>query len=179
MNREALQKYYPAIIGVGILAPLLLIYFTFFRVSPVTPEHVGTPAQIPPTPKAGEGGFNRYPAKDASVEVQGKMVPLETLREEVTTAPDQRSKVAAINLLGDNHDLHAAPMLLDLLTNDDPYVRGQSGAALTKILGADFHYRANMPEAQRKVTIEEMRRQAAKMIAHVENPNAPPPPKKK
>ena len=46
------------------------------------------------------------------------------------------------------------PTLIELLDHHDPLDRGRAGAAITKIIGADMGYRANMPEAERKKMIE-------------------------
>lgn len=51
-----------------------------------------------------------------------------------------------------NRDLASAPTVIALLEHPDPKVRGRAGAAVRKILGADFGFRANdPPEKRRKI----------------------------
>ena len=56
-----------------------------------------------------------------------------------------------------NRDYRSMPSLLDLLEHEDSLVRGRAGAAVQKILGADFGFRANLPEDQRAKVIAVIR----------------------
>lgn len=51
-------------------------------------------------------------------------------------------------------DHRSMPTLIELLEHPDPLVRGRAGAAIQKILGADFGYRANDPPQQRAKIVE-------------------------
>jgi hypothetical protein len=48
-----------------------------------------------------------------------------------------------------NRDYRSLPTVIQLLEHPDPLVRGRAGAAVRKILGADFGFRANATEDER------------------------------
>ena len=169
MNKETLQKFYPVIIGFGLLVPVVS-YFLFFAGSgnDKTAARDPTGPTAPPTKK---GGFDDYPKKDDSVVVGGKSVTLQSLRDAAAdTSGDSKNLVGVINTISDANDLYAMPQLITLLNNNDPYVRGRAGVAAQKILGADFGFKANMPEADRKKVGEIMRAQLQHIMAKMNNP---------
>ena len=87
----------------------------------------------------------------------------EMARVEIRAALEQHAsyepEVVAplLQATGKTRDYRSMPTLLDLLEHPDPAVRGAAGAAVQKILGADFGFRANAPEDERAKLIKEMR----------------------
>jgi hypothetical protein len=174
MNRETLQKFYPVIIGLSVVALAASIYFSFFA--------GGSRNANPEIKLDSPGGFSIYPPKDGSTIVDGKSVPLQTLRDVAASGSgDQKELVKAINALGDARDIHAAPQLLNLLEGKgdaDPkraYVRERAGVAMEKILGSDFHFSAKpgepdrmMSEPERKKIIESMRKRSELILAKLD-----------
>jgi hypothetical protein len=70
-------------------------------------------------------------------------------------APDVRA--AAADALGAMKDLESMPLLLDAMEDPDARVRGRAGAAVRRILGADFFFRAEDPPDRREETLGRIR----------------------
>ena len=82
------------------------------------------------------------------------------LREKVDAAPvikmladssqPREVRATAARSLGRLHSWEAMPQLVAALDDPNPHVRGQAGAAIRKILGRDYHFRANAPNRREK-----------------------------
>jgi len=60
-------------------------------------------------------------------------------------------RAAAATALGRLNCWEAGPALIDALEDPDTNVRSRAGAALRKIMGVDFHYRANDPDRAKAI----------------------------
>ena len=56
-----------------------------------------------------------------------------------------------------NKDYRSMPTLLELLDHPEPLVRGRAGAAIQKIMGADYGFRANAPPEERAPLVAAIR----------------------
>ena len=91
----------------------------------------------------------RPQVRAAAVASVGKL----RLREKVDAAPvikmladsaqPREVRATAARSLGRLHSWEAMPQLVAALDDPNPHVRGQAGAAIRKILGVDFHFRAD------------------------------------
>lgn len=81
-------------------------------------------------------------------------------RVEVRTALQQHARFSPdvvaplLQATAKNRDYRSMPVLIELLNDPDPLVRGQAGVAVQKILGADFGFRAELPESERQRIIK-------------------------
>lgn len=55
---------------------------------------------------------------------------------------------------GKTRDYRSMPELIELLRHEDPLIRGRAGAAIQKIMGVDFFYRANDSPQRREEIIK-------------------------
>ena len=143
MKREHL---YYSIIGVGLM---VIVGIIIWSVLPEPTEPLATPEVLTqqlnsdaPTDQKVKAAqdFIRH-GEAARTEVRAALVNHQSHEPEVV-APLVQATMK-------NRDHRSMPTLLDLLEHEDPQVRGRAGAAIQKILGADFGYRANASEAER------------------------------
>lgn len=91
----------------------------------------------------------------------------------VAESPIPEVRVAAIQGLETLRDFASGDTLFALLDDPSDKVRAAAGSALTRILGADFRYRATDPADKRQRAVKAMRAYYGKMKAN------PPPSSKK
>ena len=147
MNREHI---YYTIIGAGLL---LVVAIVVWQVWPESTEPLDPPAVLsqkletaPPAQKVKAAqDFVRHGAA-ARTEVRAALEQHQRYEPEVV-APLLQATMK-------NRDYRSMPTLIELLEHEDPLVRGRAGAAVQKILGADFGYRANAPDEERRRIIE-------------------------
>ena len=72
-------------------------------------------------------------------------------------------RAACIQGLATHWYYEGMPALLDALEDDSPLVRGRAGAAVEKMLGADFGFRYNDPPEQRAKIVDTLRQEWANM----------------
>ena len=65
-------------------------------------------------------------------------------------SPTPETRAAAADRLGHLHDFDAMPLLLAAMDDENQEVRGRAGAAVGKILGVDFYFRADDPPKERR-----------------------------
>ena len=147
MNRE---RIYYSIIGGGLL---LVVGIVVWRVWPEPEEPLEPPAVLvekletaPPQEKvqAAQDFIRHGPA--ARIEVRRSLEHHQNYEPEVLQPLLQATAKHRV--------YRSMPTLIELLDHPDPNVRGYAGAAITKIFGADYGYRADMPEDQRRQMIE-------------------------
>ena len=66
-------------------------------------------------------------------------------------------RAACIRGLGVARDYESMDTLLDALEDESPLVRGRAGVAITRLLGRDYHFRAQDPPAKRAEAIKNIR----------------------
>ncbi len=79
------------------------------------------------------------------------------LRRELVEGDSAAVRAAAADGLGTRRDVESMPALLDAMEDADALVRGRAGAAVQKILGADFFFRADDPPDKRADTLARIR----------------------
>ena len=114
------------------------------------PDHLpelrqATRSKSPKTREAAVVGMSRLGAKSDTQAL------IERLKSDV--APQARAAAAAA--LGRLRCWEAGPALIDALEDRDTNVRARAGAALRRIMGVDFRFRANDPA--RRQTIQRIR----------------------
>jgi hypothetical protein len=151
MKRE--QLYYAFIAG-GLLLMTIVAVVNYWPSSEVPLDPPQVVAQR----------FNDSSAAEEKVRAARDFIRHgETARIEIRAALEQHSSLEPevvaplVQATGKTRDYRSMPTLLDLLEHPDPAVRGAAGTAVQKILGADFGFRANAPEAERAKLIKEMR----------------------
>lgn len=77
--------------------------------------------------------------------------PAELRAELQSTSAETRA--AAADQLGHLRDFDAMPLLLPAMDDESAEVRGRAGAAVGKILGVDFYYRADDPPVERRQAV--------------------------
>jgi hypothetical protein len=142
MKRE---HWYFTIIAAGALAVVVLIYRSIGR---------GPAAPLPPE-KAAETANHATSER----EVYEALTSFGRVRRDdapqvraIMTNPHNETRVraAAADALGEIADWEAIPQLLEAMNDPDPIVRGRAGVAAQKIVGADYHFRAEAPEEERR-----------------------------
>ena len=144
MNTELLKKIAPVLVALGLILPATSYFLFFNGKGKETVDQVYDP---------GKGGIENFPAENAKLTINEKEVPLRNLREVVTsTTSDVRDLTKSISLLGEAHDIIAAPELLRLMDHSDVVVRGKAAIAMEKIIGASYGYNPTAsPEDRKKV----------------------------
>jgi len=74
----------------------------------------------------------------------------------------RQSKVAGVRAaclqgLGASHDYQSMDLLLEALEDESPLVRGRAGVAVTRMIGRDYHFRANGSEESRAKAVKGIR----------------------
>jgi len=151
MKREHI---YYAVIGVGLLIIVGTVVWQF-RPEPTEP--------LPP-PEVVAEQLDTADSTEQRVQAARTFVRHgEAARQQVRTALEQHQRYEPevveplVAATMKNRDYRSMPTLLELLEHEDPEVRGRAGAAIQKILGADFGYRANLPESERAKIVEFIR----------------------
>ena len=75
-----------------------------------------------------------------------------------TQQEQPKVRAAAARALGRLHFWAGMPALVEALEDPDPLVRGRAGAAVRKMLGRDYLFRANDPPARRRQAVDNIRR---------------------
>jgi len=97
--------------------------------------------------------------QEAAIELLGHAeAQREDFRQLADRSNDPVVRGAAFSGMGKTDDWDSVPVLIDALSDPDPYVRGQAGAALKKILRIDLGFKANDPPQQREAAIQEIKR---------------------
>ena len=151
MSREHI---YYATIGCGLLVIVAIAVWQFWpeQVEPLPP-----PAVVAQTLDTSSQTEQQVAAANQFVR-HGPAA-----RQEVRTALTQHQRYEPevveplVQATMKNRDYRSMPTLIELLNHDDPMVGGRGGAAITKSLGVDVGYRAELPEDQRKKMIEAIR----------------------
>jgi HEAT repeat protein len=84
---------------------------------------------------------------------------LPQLRELAAAGPSPKVRAIAIVSLGSSGDYDSMPKLLDGLQSEDPSIRLAAQAAVERLLGARFGYRAGDPPEEREAAAQRMRDQ--------------------
>jgi len=71
---------------------------------------------------------------------------------------DRLARARAASKLGAMRDEDSMPSLLRAMEDSDPLIRGRAGAAVQKIMKADYYFRAEDPPHRRAETLAEIRR---------------------
>ncbi len=82
----------------------------------------------------------------------------EHLRNVLTTEDSREARAAAAALLGEMRDEQSMPELLQAMEDPDPLIRGRAAAAVRKIMGADYYFRAEGSPARRKEVLAIIKR---------------------
>ena len=151
MNREPI--YYTTI-GGGLLVIVAIAIWQFW------PEHV---EPLPPPAEVAQTLDNSSQTEQQVAAANQFVRHGPAARQEVRTALNQHQRYdpevvePLVQASMKNRDYRSMPTLMELLNHEDVMVRGRAGAAVTKILGVDVGYRAEMPEPERKKMIEAIR----------------------
>ena len=140
---------YYAIIGAGLLT---IVGLVIWQVRPEPEEPLDPPEVLVQK-------LNSNASKEEKVKAARDFIRHgEAARREVRVAVNQhqqydREVVAPLlQATAKNRDYRSMPTLLKLLEHKDPLVRGRAGAAVQKILGADFGFDARAtPEERARV----------------------------
>jgi HEAT repeat protein len=81
----------------------------------------------------------------------GKDGDPESLMEALAKDPSPAVRAEAAVALGRIKHWDAGPLLIDALADPDSNVRARAGAALRRIMGVDFRYRANDPQRDKVI----------------------------
>ena len=148
MSRE--QIYY-TVIGCGVC---IIVGVVVWQVWPERVEPLEPPPVLAQTLDSSASTEQKVKAANDFVR-HGPAARME-VRSAITQHSRYEPEVVAplVQATMKNRDYRSVPSLIELLDHPDPLVRGRAGTAITKILGADVGYRANMPEAERKKMIE-------------------------
>jgi HEAT repeat protein len=90
----------------------------------------------------------------------------EDYRRLAQQAQDPVVRATAYTGMGRKDDWDSMPELLTAMEDPDPYVRGQAGAAVAKILRLDMGFKANAPEDERARIIADLRMRYNKLKGH-------------
>ena len=148
MSRE--QIYYTTI-GCGVL---IIVGVVVWQVWPEPVEPLPPPGVLAQTLDSSASKEEKVKAANGFVR-HGPVARLEVrsaLSQHKVYEPEVVEPLVQATMK--NRDYRSVPALIELLDHPDPLVRGRAGAAITKIIGADMGYRANMPEAERKKMIK-------------------------
>ena len=126
------------IIGLGCLAVSSTVYF-YCRPAVVGPE------KSPPQSTAEQLReiLSGRPAKSSGASSQ---------------PPDGVARGRAAAKLGAMRDEDSMPCLLTAMEDEDPVIRGRAGAAVQKIMKADYYFRAEDPPKRRAEVLAEIKR---------------------
>lgn len=82
----------------------------------------------------------------------------EDLREVLEKGDSMQARTVAAAKLGEMRDEQSMPVLLRAMEDPDPVLRGRAAAAVRKIMGADYYFRAGDPPKRRKEVIATIKR---------------------
>lgn len=82
----------------------------------------------------------------------------EDLRDVLEKGNSMRARTVAAAKLGEMRDEESMPALLRAMEDPDPVLRGRAAAAVRKIMGADYYFRAGDPPERRKEVIATIKR---------------------
>ncbi len=82
----------------------------------------------------------------------------EDLRDVLEKGDSKEERAVAAAKLGEMRDEESMPMLLRAMEDPDPVLRGRAAAAVRKIMGADYFFRAGDPPERRKEVIATIKR---------------------
>jgi HEAT repeat protein len=85
------------------------------------------------------------------------------LRRVLVESKTPEVRAACIQGLATHWDYDGMPALLDALEDESPLVRGRAGAAVEKMLGADFGFRFDDPPEKRAKSVNTLRQEWARM----------------
>ena len=82
----------------------------------------------------------------------------EDLRDVLEKGDSTQARTVAAAKLGEMRDEESMPVLLRAMEDPDPVIRGRAAAAVRKIMGADYYFRAGDPPKRRKEVIATIKR---------------------
>jgi HEAT repeat protein len=82
----------------------------------------------------------------------------EQLRDVLTKEDSRQARAAAAAKLGEMQDEDSMPALLQAMEDPDPVIRGRAAAAVRKIMGADYYFRADDSPQRRKEVLAVIKR---------------------
>jgi HEAT repeat protein len=82
----------------------------------------------------------------------------EDLRDLLEKGDSIQARTGAAAKLGEMRDEESMPVLLRAMEDPDPVLRGRAAAAVRKIMGADYYFRAGDPPERRKEVIATIQR---------------------
>jgi HEAT repeat protein len=95
----------------------------------------------------------------AAMELYGETADTSLIRKALAGDGDPRVRAAAAKCLGGLRFWDAMEDLLDAMYDKSADVRGQAGAAVKRMLGRDYYFRASAPPGDRQRIIERIRRE--------------------
>lgn len=155
---------YYTVIGAGLLIIIAAVLWTTW---PDAEEPLAPPVAL------AQQISSNAPKEEKVKAAQDFIRHGEAARVEIRTALDsyeqQPPEVVAplLQATMKTRDYRSMPTLLKLLEHEDPVVRGRAGAAVQKILGADFGFRANASESERKKVIATIKQDYANSAARI------------
>ncbi len=82
----------------------------------------------------------------------------EDLRDVLEKGDSTQDRTVAAAKLGEMRDEESMPVLLRAMEDPDPLIRGRAAAAVRKIMGADYYFRASDPPQRRNEVIATIKR---------------------
>ncbi len=143
MKRESI---YYTVIGAGILVILAVVMWQFWPAAnkPLDP------------PEVVAQRLDSSPTKEGKVQAAQDLVrhgpaAREQIRAAISHYEDYEPEVVAplAQAAMKSEDYQSLPVLLRMMEDEDANVRGRAGAAVQRIMGADYGFRANMPADER------------------------------
>jgi len=127
-------------------AVLLVWYFSGETVSE------STPAELVETCLAGSDVDEQ---QTAAIELSRRDdVPIQSVRDVFIKSKVPEVRAAAVQGLGRKRDFDTLPKLIDAMEDESPLVRGRAGAAVRRIVGLNYEFRALDPPEKRKEAVE-------------------------
>ena len=122
-------------------AAVLLAVWFFSGDTPSTPQQLVEQALNWPT---------AVERKTAAIELsQRDDVPVESVRSVFRQSESAEVRAAAVQGLGRVRDVDTLPELIDAMEDESPLVRGRAGAAVRRIVGLNYEFRALDPPEER------------------------------
>ncbi len=147
MESEQKSKlvFLSVVLGLGVAA-LAWVYWPWEKAKR-TPEELVTEALQSDNPIAQQR---------ATIELQRQKATGELI-DVYRRSTDKDMRASAIQALGDTEVFRTIPTLFEAMDDTSPTVRGAAAAAITRMIGADFHYDATASASEREKTMKQMR----------------------
>ncbi len=87
-----------------------------------------------------------------------KQESAEYLREVLAQGDSSQSRAVAASKLGEMRDEDSMPALFRAMDDPDPLIRGRAAAAVRKIMGANYFFRATDSPERRKEVIDRIKK---------------------